>query len=175
MIPIVIAITPTIIGTAIIVALNGSSHKGVLLFGAISHQLHDSVLVAYTSSGNWITSFGGCSLALTYAYNASNTSGHTKKATVNAITLTAFSLGNVVGTETFLPKDAPNYLPGKISVLVLQVAMLFVCMILRFVNLRMNKKKKQHIAELRQRNNWTDDDIRKEREKHAFLDLTDKE
>lgn len=114
-------------------------------------------------------------MALTYAYNASNTSGHTKKATVNAMTMTAFSLGNVVGSETFLPKDAPNYLPGKISVLVLQVGMLFVCLILRGVNLHLNKKKRKQIAELKRRNNWTDEDIKREREKHAFLDLTDQQ
>ena len=57
---------------------------------------------------NWIIGFYGCSLAILYAYNASNTSGHTKKVTVNAMTLSAFSLGNVIGTETFLPKDAPG-------------------------------------------------------------------
>ena len=91
------------------------------------------------------------------------------------MTLTAFSLGNVVGSETFLPKDAPNYLPGKISVLVLQVAMLFVCLILRGVNLHLNKKKQKQIAELKRINNWTDEDIQREREKHAFLDLTDQQ
>lgn len=59
---------------------------------------------------SWIIGFYGCSLAILYAYNASNTAGHTKKVTVNAMTLSAFSLGNIIGTETFLPKDAPGKL-----------------------------------------------------------------
>ncbi|KAI5114806.1 hypothetical protein M0805_009447, partial [Coniferiporia weirii] len=72
MVPIVISLIPTLIGTAMLVGLNGSGQKGALLFAS------------------WIISFYGCSLALIYAYNASNTSGHTKKITVNAMTLTAF-------------------------------------------------------------------------------------
>ncbi|KAI5124839.1 hypothetical protein M0805_007273, partial [Coniferiporia weirii] len=82
-------------------------------------------------------------------------------------------LGNVIGTETFLPKDAPNYLPGKISILVLLASQLFICFLLRWINLRLNRQKQQKIEEIKRRNNWTDEDIQKEREKHAFLDLTD--
>ncbi|OCB91702.1 MFS general substrate transporter [Sanghuangporus baumii] len=102
-------------------------------------------------------------------------------------------LGNAIGTETFLPRDAPgpdpfqdslnfeegahdrpvlDYLPGKISMLVPLASQLFICYILRFINLRLNAKKRAHIAVLKARNGWTDEDIEREREKHAFLDLT---
>ncbi|KAL5504213.1 hypothetical protein ACEPAH_8287 [Sanghuangporus vaninii] len=155
MIPIVLSLIPTIVGAAMLVGLNESGKKGALLFAS------------------WIVNFDGCALALLYAYNASNTSGHTKKVTVNAMTLVSFSLGNAIGTETFLPKDAPDYLPGKISMLVLLTSQLFICYILRYINLRLNAKKRAYIAELRARNGWTDEDIEREREKHAFLDLTD--
>ncbi|KAH8118441.1 MFS general substrate transporter [Phellopilus nigrolimitatus] len=157
MMPIVISIIPTLVGTAMLVGLNDSGQKGALLFAT------------------WIIGFYGCSLAIIYAYNASNTSGHTKKVTVNAMTLSAFSLGNVVGTETFLPKDAPDYLPGKISILVLLASQLFICFLLRWINLRLNKQKRALIAELKGRNGWTDEDVQRERERHAFLDLTDKQ
>ncbi|KAL5526502.1 hypothetical protein ACEPAF_8226 [Sanghuangporus sanghuang] len=155
MFPIVLSLIPTIVGAAMLVGLNESGKKGALLFAS------------------WIVNFDGCALALLYAYNASNTSGHTKKVTVNAMTLISFSLGNAIGTETFLPKDAPDYLPGKISMLVLLASQLFICYILRFINLRLNAKKRAHIAALKARNGWTDEDIEREREKHAFLDLTD--
>ena len=39
----------------------------------------------------------------------------------------------------------------------------------------LNKKKRKHIEELKARNGWTDEDVQREREKHAFLDLTDKQ
>jgi hypothetical protein len=34
------------------------------------------------------------------------------------MTLISFSIGNIVGTEIFQPKDAPAYVPGKIAILV---------------------------------------------------------
>lgn len=129
-----------------------------------------------------------------YAYNASNTSGHTKKAchsfelvvaplvhnadpqnTINAITLVMFSLGNVIGTEIFQPKDAPAYIPGKISIMVLLTVQLFISFLLRWINLRFNVKKKTHLEKEKAKRGWTGEDVQKERERHAFLDLTDKQ
>ena len=123
----------------------------------------------------WVIGTYGSSLAIIYAYNASNTSGHTKKVTVNAMTLAAFCVANIVGTETFLPKDAPRYLPGKISILVLLTAQLFLCYIIRWVNLWMNRKKQRTLEELKRANAWSDEDVRQERERAAFVDMTDKQ
>ena len=120
-----------------------------------------------------MTTFGS-SLAIIYAYNASNTSGHTKKVTINAMTLAAFCAGNIIGAETFLPKDAPNYIPGKTAILVLLCTQLFICFLLRWMNLRLNKKKSKLIAEMRERNRWTEEDVERERQRHAFLDMTDR-
>jgi MFS transporter, ACS family, allantoate permease len=134
----------------------------------------------------------GSALAIIYAYNASNTSGHTKKAscsytsrffmltaisknTVNAMTLVSFGIGNIIGTEIFQPKDAPAYIPGKIAILVLLAVQLFICYLLRWINMFMNKKKQARLAEEKARHGWTDEDVQRERERHAFLDLTDKQ
>lgn len=125
--------------------------------------------------GNYIVTFFGSSLAIVYAYNASNTSGHTKKVTVNAMTLAAFCIGNIIGSETFLPKDAPNYIPGKLAILILLCASFVLCFVIRWVNIRLNVKKRKHILEMKERNGWTDEDLVKEKQHHAFLDMTDKE
>ena len=69
----------------------------------------------------------------------------------------------------------PEFLPGKITILVLLSAQLFICFLLRAINLNLNKKKKAALAEMQQRNGWSEEDIKREREKHAFLDLTDKQ
>lgn len=91
------------------------------------------------------------------------------------MTLASFALGNIIGTEIFQPKDAPDYLPGKISILVLLTTQLFICLLLRWLNLHLNKKKRALIAQLKQLNGWSDEDVQREREKHAFLDLTDRQ
>lgn len=157
MVPIIMSIIPTIVGAAMLVGLNGSNEKGALLFAT------------------YIIGIYGSSLSLIYAYNASNTSGHTKKLTTNALTLSAFSLANIIGTETFQPKDAPSFTPGKISILVLLSSQIGICLVLRWVNVRLNEKKKDGIAAMKESNGWTEEDVRREREKHAFLDLTDKQ
>ncbi|KAF9469127.1 MFS general substrate transporter [Collybia nuda] len=157
MTPIVFALIPTITGAAILIGLNDSGKKGVLLFAVY--------LVA---------SFGSA-LSTVYAYNASNIAGHTKKSTINAMTLSAFSIGNIVGTETFLPKDAPDYIPGKITIMVLLTVQLGVCFLLRWINMRLNVKKRATIEKEKARRGWSDADVQRERERHAFADLTDKE
>ncbi|EIW82380.1 MFS general substrate transporter [Coniophora puteana RWD-64-598 SS2] len=166
MVPIVIALIPTIVGAALLVALNGTGQKGALLFATYL-----------------MGTYGSC-LSTIYAYNASNTSGHTKKAyssstsfpigvTINALTMVTFSIGNIVGTEIFLPKDAPAYIPGKIAVLVLLSSQLFISYTLRYINVRLNKKRQIRLAEEAARQSWSEEDIQREREKHAFADLTD--
>ena len=94
---------------------------------------------------------------------------------MNAMTLAAFCIGNIVGAETFLPKDAPNYIPGKTAILILLCVSLFLCFGIRWANIRLNKKKRELIRQMKERNHWTDEDIEKERQHHAFLDMTDKE
>lgn len=158
---------------AILIGLNGSGEKGALLFGKCQFMHMGSIthpaLAAYL-----VASFGSA-LSTVYAYNASNTAGHTKKSTINAMTLVAFSIGNIIGTETFLPKDAPDYIPGKITIMVLLTVQLGVCFLLRWINIRLNVKKRAKISEEKARRGWSDADIQRERERYAFADLTDKE
>lgn len=91
------------------------------------------------------------------------------------MTLATFAIGNIVGTEIFQPKDSPDFIPGKISIMVLLTAQLFVCFLLRWINHRLNRAKQRNIARLKELNGWTDEDLQREREKHAFLDLTDRQ
>ncbi|KAI0028693.1 MFS general substrate transporter [Vararia minispora EC-137] len=156
MIPIVFSLVPTIVGAALLIGLNNSGSRGALLFATYLVQTF------------------GSALSIIYAYNASNTSGHTKKLTVNAMTLVAFSVGNIIGTEIFLPADAPAYIPGKVAILVLLSVQLGICFILRYINLWMNKKKMRALEEEKARRGWSEADVQRERERHAFLDLTDK-
>ena len=91
------------------------------------------------------------------------------------MTLVSFSLGNIIGTEIFQPKDAPAYIPGKIAILVLLTVQLAVSFLLRWINIRLNAQRRAKLEEEKIRKGWSDADVQKEREKHAFLDLTDKQ
>ncbi|KAF9247229.1 MFS general substrate transporter [Melanogaster broomeanus] len=157
MLPIVVALVPTIVGAAIMIGLSGAKYKGVLLFAS------------------YLTPTFGSALSTIYAYNASNTSGHTKKVTINAMTMATFSVGNIIGTEIFQPQDAPGYIPGKTAIMVILIVQIGVSFLLRWVNVRLNKQRKQKLAEETARRGWTDADVQRERERHAFADLTDKQ
>ncbi|KAJ7047446.1 MFS general substrate transporter [Mycena alexandri] len=157
MLPIIFALVPTIVGTAMLIGLNHTSAKGALLFGV------------------YLVGTFGSALSTVYAYNASNTAGHTKKSSINAATLVSFAVGNIIGTQIFQPSDAPDYIPGKIAIMVLLTVQLGVSWLLRWINLRLNIKKRAKLAEIKAQNGWTDEDVQREREKHAFADLTDKQ
>src|SRR5882762_3894060 len=91
------------------------------------------------------------------------------------MTLVAFSIGNIIGTEIFLPKDAPAYIPGKTAIMVLLTVQIFVSFGLRYFNQRLNRQRLKKLEELKAQNGWTDADVQRERERHAFMDLTDRE
>ncbi|KAF8138563.1 MFS general substrate transporter [Boletus edulis] len=157
MTPIVIALVPTIVGAAMMIGLQGTGQKGVLLFAS------------------YLTGTFGSALSTIYAYNASNTSGHTKKVTINAMTLATFSVGNIIGTEILQPKDAPGYIPGKTAIMVILIVQICVSFLLRWINIRLNKQRQKKLAEEKTRRGWSDADVQRERERHAFADLTDKQ
>ena len=74
-----------------------------------------------------------------------------------------------------MPANAPGYIPGKASIVALTAVMMATCVVLAFVNVRLNKQKKAQLERLIAENGWTEEDVKKESERVAFLDLTDKE
>jgi hypothetical protein len=91
------------------------------------------------------------------------------------MTLATFSIGNIIGTEIFQPKDAPAYIPGKIAIMILLTVQIGVSFLLRWINIRLNHRKAQELSALQARHGWSDADVQRERERHAFADLTDKQ
>jgi MFS family permease len=148
---------PTLIGFVILTAMQYSGQKGVLEF---------AFLFQYVSAPCF---------PLCYAWNASNTGGHTKKNTVNAFTIFTFGVGSVIGTYIFLPSNAPGYIPGKAAVVILTVINMLCCVLMAYINVRWNRQKKKELEKLVADNGWTEEDVQREREKAAFQDLTDKE
>ncbi|KAF9226444.1 hypothetical protein BS17DRAFT_764715 [Gyrodon lividus] len=112
-------------------SLNETNERGVLLFGALKRKRNRIRLSDIRSQGTYLIGTFGSTLSTICAYDASNTSGYTKK----------------VG----------------------------VASLLRHINVRLNRTKLKALEELKASRSWSDDDVRKERERRAFADLTDKQ
>jgi ACS family allantoate permease-like MFS transporter len=99
--------------------------------------------------------------------------GHTKKVTVNSFTLFTFGVGSVVGTYIFLPAQAPAYIPGKAAIVALTILLMLLCVVMWWLNVRLNKQKLAAQQKLIEENGWSPVEVEKQKEQAAFLDSTD--
>ncbi|KIX05566.1 uncharacterized protein Z518_06438 [Rhinocladiella mackenziei CBS 650.93] len=150
----IISILPTIAAFAMMIGLDPGGvpkSKGALLFAL---YLCNSFTAAFM---------------LLLVWNASNLGGHTKKVTVNAMTLALYCAGNIAGTEAFRAEEAPGYISGKAAIMSTLSVQVFVCLALRFRNDRLNKKNREKLATM------TEDEKEKLRQQLAYADKTDRE
>lgn len=96
---------------------------------------------------------------------ASNTAGHTKKVTTNAIYLIGYCVGNLIGPQTFIATQAPQYNGAKIAIVVNMVVCLILLCCIYFYYWNENKRRDARASEI---------DPPK-MENLEFADLTDKE
>ncbi|KAI4195981.1 MAG: hypothetical protein LQ350_006865 [Teloschistes chrysophthalmus] len=135
-----------IIGMVLIVALPLSNAKGRLA-GYYLTQASPTVFVALLS------------------LIATNVAGYTKKTTVAAIFLIAYCVGNIIGPQTFRPKDAPRYVPAEITIICCWCACLCDVLFIYLYCKHQNSKK----AAFRSQPEYT------KLENQEWLDLTDRE
>ncbi|KAJ4263400.1 hypothetical protein NW762_006219 [Fusarium torreyae] len=96
-----------------------------------------------------------------------NTSGHTKKVTMNALWFIAYSLGNILGPQAFRAKDAPTYTGGFIGLLVsIAVAITAISLYGILCRLENNKRDRESTGAAVDQEADTAE---------AFTDMTDKE
>ncbi|CZR67970.1 related to allantoate permease [Phialocephala subalpina] len=148
-----ICILPTILGAGLMIGLdpNGVPKNRAGLLAA-----------------SFLTGTFGAAFMLLLAWNASNIAGHSKKVTINALTLVSFATGNILGTQTFQAKEAPGYISGKISIIATLGALCFVVLVLRWWNDMLNKKNKVALEGM------SEGEKEEMREKMAFADQTDR-
>ncbi|EME42508.1 hypothetical protein DOTSEDRAFT_89887 [Dothistroma septosporum NZE10] len=96
---------------------------------------------------------------------STNVAGYTKKTTVAAMYLIAYCVGNIIGPQTFRPKDAPRYVPAEISIIVCWCVSLFIMAFIYFWCRVQNAKK----AKIRAQPGYVKLD------NQEWLDLTDGE
>jgi ACS family allantoate permease-like MFS transporter len=119
-------------------------------------------LVGYYLSGGipigWTTILG---------LTSTNVAGSTKKVTVACVQTIAYTVGNIISPQTFQSKDAPHYLPAKISIVILYFLITVDLCVIRWVAVRENRGRDAKKAEL--------GDAYVVEKNHEFLDLTDRQ
>ena len=80
-------------------------------------------------------------LTIIYQWTTSNVAGHTKRTVAAALIAGSFSVGNIIGPQTFQARDAPNYHPAKIAVLATQAGGAVISIVLFRYYVWANKQK----------------------------------
>jgi len=96
---------------------------------------------------------------------ASNVAGYTKKTTVAALYLIGYCVGNIIGPQTFRPKDKPRYVPAEITIIICWTLCVLDLGFILWYYREMNKKS----AAVRAQAGY------QKLDKQEFLDLTDRE
>lgn len=106
-----------------------SSHRWAWMVACCCIGILGGALMSFLSKSNRAGLLAGiylvnaivATLIITFQWTASNCAGHTKRAVTTALVSGAFSVGNIIGPQTFRAKDAPEYHNAKIIVRVLLI------------------------------------------------------
>lgn len=120
----VLCTIPGIIGGALLSFLPKSNTAGVLI-------------------GIYLVNAIVATLPILYQWTMANCAGHTKRAFASALVAGSFSVGNIIGPQTFQSHDAPEYRPAKIAVLATQAAAAVLSVVLFLYYLWQNRRRDQ--------------------------------
>ncbi|KAJ5782865.1 hypothetical protein N7457_004639 [Penicillium paradoxum] len=120
----VLCTIPGIIGGALLSFLPKSNKAGVLI-------------------GIYLVNAIVATLPILYQWTMANCAGHTKRAFSSALVAGSFSVGNIIGPQTFQAKDAPEYRPAKIAVLATQAAAAMLSVVLFGYYMWQNRRRDQ--------------------------------
>ncbi|KAG5659578.1 hypothetical protein KAF25_002137 [Fusarium avenaceum] len=101
------------------------SHRWAWIIACIIPAIMGGALMSFLPSTNRAGCLAGiylvnavvAPLTIFYNWTAANFGGATKRAFAAAIVSGSFSLGNIIGPQTFQAKDAPDFRPAKLAVM----------------------------------------------------------
>ena len=128
---IVLCAIPGIIGGSLMSFLPHSSPAGTLV-------------------GVYLINTVTAALPIVYQWTAANVAGHTKRPLSVAVISASLGLGSLIGPQTFQAKDAPQYLPAKITVPVTLASGAIAAVLLRcyyaYENRRRDRRMGTHVG-----------------------------
>ncbi|KAH0601497.1 hypothetical protein MHUMG1_00373 [Metarhizium humberi] len=125
---IIACIIPAIIGGALMSFLPKSNKAGLL-------------------AGIYLVNAVVAPLTIFYNWTVANCAGATKRAFAAAIISGSFSLGNIIGPQTFQARDAPDYHPAKLAVMGTQAGCAVTTFVLFLYYVWANKRRNDRSKE----------------------------
>ncbi|KAE8364679.1 major facilitator superfamily domain-containing protein [Aspergillus caelatus] len=116
-----VLLVPTLLGSCLMSFLPRSNQAGCLV-------------------GIYMVNTTVAPLALIFAWTGANFKGYTMKVSGSSLVSAAFSIANVIGPQTFQAKDAPAYIPAKITIVAVNAGAIIVSTALRIVYGRRNAR-----------------------------------
>ena len=115
-----------------------TSHRWAWLAGCCVPGILGGGLLSFAPATNRAALLAGiylvnavvATLTIIYQWTAANVAGHTKRVVSVALVAASFSVGNIIGPQTFQARDAPQFVPAKIAVLATQAAGALVAVLL---------------------------------------------
>lgn len=152
---IVLLLIPTVIGAGLMSFVDATNQPGKL-------------------AGIYLINTIVAPLALIYTWVGANTAGYTKRVASNAVIAIGFSVANIIGPQTFQSRDAPDYIPAKITIFAVAGGAMVVSVLLRvfygFRNRRSVRERRAQLAELLE----TEGVTHQLREDESAVDQTDR-
>ena len=115
-----------------------TSHRWAWLVGCCVPGILGGGLLSFAPTGRRGAQLAGiylvnaivATLTIIYQWTAANVAGHTKRVVSVALVAASFSVGNIIGPQTFQARDAPGFVPAKIAVLATQAGGALVAAVL---------------------------------------------
>ncbi|KAH0170614.1 putative MFS allantoate transporter, partial [Aureobasidium melanogenum] len=149
-------------GNRLLIATSGLwiSILGMLLIVCL--PLHNNIGRLF---GYYLTQASPTCFVALLSLISTNVAGWTKKTTVAALYLIGYCAGNIIGPQTFRPKDAPRYVPAEIVIIVCWALCIVDILFIYWYCKLQNKKR----AAIRASPSYV------KLENQEWLDLTDRE
>ncbi|KAK2768633.1 hypothetical protein FQN54_000489 [Arachnomyces sp. PD_36] len=161
------------------------SHRWAWIFACSIPGVIGGALMSFLPKGNtaglligiYLVNAIVAPLPVIYHWTAANCAGYTKRAFASATVAGSFSIGNIIGPQTFQARDAPEYRPAKIAVLATQAAAALVAVVLFMYYMWENKRRDARDSSTRSMDSNAKEQVTSENttEVEAWGGMTDKE
>ncbi|PYI25855.1 MFS general substrate transporter [Aspergillus indologenus CBS 114.80] len=112
---------PTLLGACLMSFLPASNQAGCL-------------------AGIYLVNTTVAPLALIFAWTGANYKGYSMKVAGSTLVSAGFSIANIIGPQTFQARDAPEYIPAKITIVAVNTGAIVISTTLRVVYGRRNAR-----------------------------------